>query len=78
MDRRILFDILLVLVGGVVAYTETFGFADPRATIREILGVLADLDVRVYLVLGGLFGITFVGYLVVYLPQRDARNIRSP
>ncbi len=77
MDRRVLFDALLVIVGGLVAYTETFGFADPRATIREILGVLANLDIRVYLVLSGLFGIAFVGYLVVYLPQKDARTIRS-
>ena len=77
MDRRVLFDALLVVVGGLVAYTETFGFADPRATIREILAVLANLDIRVYLVLSGLFGIAFVGYLVVYLPQKDARTIRS-
>ena len=76
MDRRVLFDVLLVLVGGLVAYTETFGFTDPRATIREILAFLATLDIRVYLVLSGLFGIVFVGYLVVYLPQKDARTIR--
>ncbi|MDS0259907.1 hypothetical protein NDI56_10930 [Haloarcula sp. S1CR25-12] len=76
MDSRELFDLALVVVGGLLAYTETFGFADPRATIREILTILSTLDVRVYLVLSGLFGIVFVGYLVVYLPQRDARTIR--
>jgi len=76
MDSRELFDLVLVVVGGLLAYTETFGFADPRATIREILTILSTLDVRVYLVLSGLFGIVFVGYLVVYLPQRDARTIR--
>jgi len=76
MDSRKLFDVALVVVGGLVAYTETFGFADPRATIRVILSVLRTLDIRVYLVLSGLFGIIFVGYLVVYLPRRDARTIR--
>ena len=76
MDSRELFDAVLVVVAGLVAYTETFGFADPRATIWDIVGILANLDVRVYLVLGGLFGIFFVGYIVVYLPQRDARTIR--
>ncbi len=76
MDRRVLFDALLAVVGGLLAYTETFGFADPRATIREIVSILSNLDVRVYLVLSGLFGIAFVGYLVVYLPQKDARTIR--
>jgi len=76
MDSRALFDALLVVVAGLVAYTETFGFTDPRATIWQIVGVLRDLDVRVYLVLGGLFGVCFVGYLVVYLPRKDARTIR--
>jgi hypothetical protein len=76
MDSRELFDALLVVIAGLLAYTETFGFADPRATLREILSILATLDVRVYLVLSGLFGIVFVGYLVVYLPQKDARTIR--
>lgn len=76
MDSRELFDALLVVVGGLVAYTETYGFTDPRATVWQVLRVLETLDVRVYLVMGGLFGIMFVGYLVVYLPRRDAGNIR--
>ena len=76
MDSRELFDILLVVVGGLVAYTETYGFTDPRATIWQVLGVFETLDVRVYLVMGGLFGIMFVGYIVVYLPQKDAGSIR--
>ena len=76
MDSRELFDILLVVVGGLVAYTETYGFTDPRATIWQVLAVFETLDVRVYLVLGGLFGIMFVGYIVVYLPQKDAGSIR--
>jgi hypothetical protein len=76
MDSRELFDLVLVVVAGVVAYTETYGFADPRGTIWEIAGTLTDLDIRVYLVLGGLLGVMFVGYLVVYLPRRDAQTIR--
>ncbi|WP_254272495.1 hypothetical protein [Haloarcula marina] len=76
MDRRLLFDIVLVCLAGLLAYTETFGFADPRATIEEILAILAGLDVRVYVVLAGIFGIAFVTYLVVYLPKRDARTTR--
>lgn len=76
MDSRELFDLLLVAVAGVVAYTERYGFTDPRATIRDIVGTLANLDIRVYLVLGGLFGIAFIGYLAIYLPRRDAQGIR--
>ncbi|MBX0324164.1 hypothetical protein EGH21_14090 [Halomicroarcula sp. F13] len=76
MDSRELFDLVLVVVAGLLAYTETFGFADPRATLAEIIAVLATLDIRVYLVLGGLFGMSFVAYLVVYLPKKDARSAR--
>lgn len=76
MDLRKLSDALLVVVGGLAAYTETYGFTDPRATVWQVLRVLETLDVRVYLVMGGLFGIIFVGYLVVYLPRKDASSIR--
>jgi len=76
MDSRGLFDIALVVVAGLLAYTETFGFANPRTTLEEIAAAVAGLDVRVFLVLGGIFGVCFVAYLTMYLPQKDARTIR--
>jgi hypothetical protein len=76
MDSRGLFDLALVVVAGLLAYTETFGFANPRTTLQEILAAVAGLDVRVFLVLGGIFGICFVAYLTMYLPQKDARSIQ--
>ncbi|MBX0296274.1 hypothetical protein [Haloarcula nitratireducens] len=74
MDSRLSFDLVLVVLAALLSYTETFGFADPRATIYEIIGVLLGLDIRVYLVLGGMVGMSFVAYLVVYLPQKAARS----
>jgi hypothetical protein len=76
MDSRGLFDLALVVVAGLLAYTETFGFANPRTTLEEIIAAIAGLDVRVYLVLGGIFGICFVAYLTMYLPQKDARTMQ--
>ncbi|AEM55973.1 hypothetical protein HISP_01820 [Haloarcula hispanica N601] len=76
MDSRGLFDIALVVVAGLLAYTETFGFANPRTTLQEIIAAIARLDIRVFLVLGGIFGICFVAYLTMYLPQKDARTIQ--
>ena len=76
MDSRGLFDIALVAVAGLLAYTETFGFANPRTTLQEIIAAIAGLDIRVFLVLGGIFGICFVAYLTMYLPQKDARTIQ--
>jgi hypothetical protein len=76
MDSRGLFDIALVAVAGLLAYTETFGFANPRTTLEEIIAAIAELDIRVFLVLGGIFGICFVAYLTMYLPQKNARTIQ--
>jgi len=76
MDSRGLFDIALIVVAGLLAYTETFGFANPRTTLEEIIAAIAGLDIRVFLVLGGIFGICFVAYLTMYLPQKDARTIQ--
>ena len=78
MRERTLFDLILILVAAILAYTETFGWADPLANLSKILGLFAAIDVRAYLVLGGLLGIVFVGYLVAYLPKKEAqRSIRD-
>jgi len=78
MRDRTLFDLVLVLAAGILAYTETFGWADPVANLDQVLGVFAAIDVRAYLVLGGLLGVVFVGYLVAYLPKKEAtRSVRN-
>lgn len=74
MDSRGLFDITLVVVAGLLAYTETFGFANPRTTLEEVIAAIANLDIRVFLVLGGIFGICFVAYLTMYLPRKNAHT----
>lgn len=77
MQERDVLDLLLVAVLSVVTYVETFGIADPVATLDEIVGVLASIDVTVYVVLGGLLGIFFLAYLTIYLPKQNAaRSIR--
>ncbi|MCU4800536.1 hypothetical protein OB920_09155 [Halobacteria archaeon HArc-gm2] len=72
MQERDVLDLFLVAVLAVLTYVEAFGLADPIATVDEILAIFAGIGVEVYLVLGGLFGIVFVGYLTVYLPKKDA------
>ena len=76
MDTRDRVDAALVALAAILAYTETFGLVDPRTTASELLALLTGLDVRVYLVVGGIFGIAFVTYLVLYLPQKAARTAR--
>lgn len=72
MRERDVVDLILVAVLAAVTYVEAFGLADPLAVARTVAEILRSLDVRVYLVLGGIFGIAFVGYLTVYLPRKDA------
>ncbi|WP_225335610.1 hypothetical protein [Halomicrobium urmianum] len=72
MRERDVFDLLLVAAVGVAAYVQAFGMADPIATFDELVTTLAAVDEGVYLVLGGVVGIFFVGYLVLYLPKKDA------
>ena len=72
MQERDVLDLLLVVVLAVVTYVESFGLADPVATLDEILAILLAIDVQVYLVLGGVLGIGFVGYITIYLPKKTA------
>jgi len=72
MQERDVLDLLFVAVLAVLAYVESFGLADPIATVDELVAVLATIDVKVYLVIGGFMGILFLGYLTIYLPKKNA------
>ncbi|MFB6074790.1 MAG: hypothetical protein ABEJ89_07240 [Haloarculaceae archaeon] len=74
MDGRDLFDLLLVAFVALLGYVKTFGFADPAASLDDILSLFSEVDMRVYMVLGGVFGIIFVGYIAIYLPKKAARE----
>lgn len=72
MEERDVLDALLVLLVAILTYFETFGFVDPRAIAEELIAIATSIDVRVYLVIAGIFGTAFVGYLTIYAPKKDA------
>jgi hypothetical protein len=72
MRQRTLADLLLVVAVAVLAYVETFGWSEPAAGFEAIIALFAELDVGVYLVVAGVIGIMFVGYVAIYLPKRLA------
>jgi len=74
MDERDVFDLLLTLAVAVAAYVQLYGLANPLAILDDAVAVLLEIDVRIYLVVGGIMGIFFVAYIVVYLPQKDAQR----
>lgn len=70
MEPRDVFDGALVGLIAVVAYWEVFGFGVSRDRLDAIVATVLGLDLTVYLVVAGLFGVVFVGYIAIYLPQK--------
>lgn len=74
MQPRDVFDGVLVALIAIVAYWEVFGFGLSRDRLDAILATVLGLDITVYLVVAGVFGIVFVGYIAIYLPQKYGRK----
>lgn len=72
MRERDVLDLVLVVILAILAYVESFGLADPIATVDDIVALFANVGIEIYLVLGGISGIVFVGYLTIYLPKKTA------
>jgi len=70
MDPRDVFDWALLVVIGTVLYVELFGLGFSRERLDTIVETLLGFDLTVYLVVAGVFGVLFVGYIVMYLPQK--------
>jgi hypothetical protein len=74
MEPRDVFDVALVVLIALVAYWEVFGFGLSRERVDAIVATVLGLDLTVYLVVAGLFGVVFVGYITIYLPQKYGRR----
>ncbi len=75
MQPRDVFDGVLLVVLAVVLALDRYGtggaLGTPEAAVRTVL----SLDVVVYLVIGGVLGVAFVGYIAVYLPYKQSGNV---
>lgn len=78
MEPRDVFDAALVVLVTVVVYLELLGFGVSRGRLAVIVEVLLGQDLAVYLVLAGVFGIIFLGYITIYLPQKYSRRAAEP
>jgi len=70
VQRRTIADLLLVVGAAVIAYVKTYGWSEPAAGLEAFFALFRSFDVGVYLVIAGVLGILFVGYVAVYLPKR--------
>lgn len=74
MEPRDVFDGLLVCLIAVVTYLEVFGFGISSDRIDALVEAVLGQDLTVYLVLAGILGVAFVGYIAVYLPKKYSQT----
>lgn len=74
MQPRDVFDGVLVAALGAIVYLRLVGpsFSSDRA--RTVADVLLGLDMIFYLVFAGIVAVCFIGYLFVYLPQKQGET----
>ncbi|MHB9286983.1 hypothetical protein ACKVMT_08060 [Halobacteriales archaeon Cl-PHB] len=75
MQPRDVFDGIVVALVAVVVYLEVFGFGLSSEKVDRMVAALEGLGVEVYLVVAGIFGIFFLGYIVLYLPQKYSTDL---
>ncbi|MFC7071686.1 hypothetical protein ACFQJ7_09575 [Halovenus rubra] len=75
MRPRDVFDMVLVVLVSIVLYIEFYGTTTSGAgAIKEIADALVNIDPMYYLIVGGVFGVIFVSYITIYLPQKHSQN----
>jgi hypothetical protein len=75
VQPRDVFDGLLLALLGAAFYVHFFGTSISAERVDALLAVLLAIDLRIYLVGAGVLGIVFVGYIAVYLPQKQAGDL---
>ncbi len=74
MGPRDIFDGVLLVVLAIVLYLDRNGRSPSLDPLRAGIEALLSLDTAVYLVVAGVLGAAFVGYIAVYLPYKQSEN----
>lgn len=74
MQPRDVFDGLLLASLGVILYLHLIGPSFSSARVQTVIDVLLGLELIFYLVIAGVVAICFLGYLFIYLPQKQSKN----
>ena len=75
MEPRDVFDGLLIALLAVLSYVHIYGLSFSRDRLDALIEAVASIDVVVYIVIAGMIGVAFVGYIAIYLPQKQSRDI---
>ncbi len=74
MQPRDVFDGLLLASLGCILYLHLIGPSFSSARAQTVVDVLLSLDLIFYFVFAGIVAICFLGYLFIYLPQKQSKN----
>ena len=74
MQPRDVFDVVLLVVLGVALTLDQYDVCGALSTPGAAVEAAPSLDVAVYLVIAGIFGVAFVGYIAVYLPYKQSET----
>ena len=74
MEPRDVFDGILLAALGVILYLKIIGPSFSATRVRTVVDVLLGLDIVFYLVFAALLAICFIGYLFIYLPQKQSKS----
>jgi hypothetical protein len=76
MQPRDVFDGFLIAVLGIVAYVEIVGPSVSYKRMQVVIEAILNINIAIYLVIGGILGVAYVGYIVLYLPRKQSKNIQ--
>ncbi|MFC7058236.1 hypothetical protein [Halovenus salina] len=72
MNERDGFDIVLVVLVAIALAREFFTGSSARTvTVEKFVDTATGMDPVYYLIVGGVFGVLFVSYITLYLPQKQ-------
>lgn len=74
MQPRDVFDGLLVAILGIILYLQLIGPSFSSARVQTVVDALLGFELIFYLVFAGIVAICFLGYLFIYLPQKQSKN----
>lgn len=75
MQPRDIFDGILLAILVVILYVELIGLSLSTERLGTVVDVLLGIDLMFYLVLAGILAVGFLGYMFIYLPQKQSQNI---
>lgn len=75
MQPRDVFDGLLIGLLAVLSYVHVYGLSFSRDRVDALIEAVTSIDLVVYIVIAGMIGVVFVGYIAIYLPQKQSGEI---